>query len=470
MAFVVGAEMLTAAATRPPGAAADHLSLAPPRAVGLVGCSAAGCHAGDFSRTDAVRSPSAASVWLEYDRHARAFDMLTGEKAGRIVSRLTPAEPEDRPPAGLPDATADARCLACHSDPASVYVAGQTQLDDTPAARSLRRAGVGCEACHGRAERWQAVHTGFLARPPARRAKDYAEVGMTWLNDPAVRARVCAGCHLGAPAEHGLPRRDVTHAMIAAGHPRLAFELVSYTARLPPHWIERDRTRPENNNARGRDFAVQAWLAGQTVVAAAAVRLLPDPADRAEWPEFARFDCYACHHEVGRHGWRRPEADGRPGQAVVNRWDVSLPLLRLADRRPDLRDGLANLRRGLRTFARNNGTIEGALAALNHAPADGVAPTRRVAEALRDLTADETVLASLTWDDAAQIDLALAAWQPLRPTEFGAVHVRLAAALRFRREGNAVWTSPHHYSPALVRDDLRELRQLLDAWLRDDSP
>ena len=59
---------------------------------------------------------------------------------------------------------------------------------------------------------------------------------MRALDAPLVQAQVCVGCHVGAPAKDGVPARDLNHDLMAAGHPRLIFELSSYQANMPPHW------------------------------------------------------------------------------------------------------------------------------------------------------------------------------------------------------------------------------------------
>jgi hypothetical protein len=45
----------------------------------------------------------------------------------------------------------------------------------------------------------------------------------------------------------------------------------------------------------------------------------------ARWPDFARYDCYACHHDVSRPGWRvqRGFADA-PGRPPAPLWPTAL--------------------------------------------------------------------------------------------------------------------------------------------------
>src|SRR5579871_4604612 len=275
---------------------------------GVGGCSARACHGGlvpEDPTTD--RSRYAYTFALNYDKHPRAFAVLDQDLGRHIMKNLANGGP-------VRLGSEDARCLACHTVPGTVLdSAGQLNLSD--AARALRREGVGCESCHGASETWLVAHTAW--RTPHDREAGYHSTGMTQLDDLAARAVVCVGCHVGAPEEkaNNLPARDVNHELIAAGHPRLTFEFASYLADMPPHWNEpADRERP-----------AKAWVVGQAVQAEAELKLLQPPAAGPDnWPEFARFDCAACHHDLFWGKWR-----SGPGRLVGDGWDVSLLLRRM---------------------------------------------------------------------------------------------------------------------------------------------
>src|SRR5262249_39929757 len=143
-------------------------------------------------------------------------------------------------------------CLACHatSGPAS-----------NPALAAVVRAdGVGCESCHGPAGSWLALHTTYEwdGLTPLEKEQRF---GMVRNADLGRRAETCARCHVG---EAG---REVDHDLIAAGHPRLAFEFAAYLAKLPAHWVEKERNAAP-------DFPARAWAIGQAVTAKAAIELL----------------------------------------------------------------------------------------------------------------------------------------------------------------------------------------------------
>jgi len=134
-------------------------------------------------------------------------------------------------------------------------------------------------------------------------------LGMVDLADPFVCAQQCAGCHVGgSPAADGSPR-EVSHDLIAAGHPRLAFELRSFKQAEPPHWRDRFAAGPAaaaasapgspeldplDEWALGRLGAVHAFLDQIARQAGASTR--PRSGTTADtWPEFTAFDCYSCH-------------------------------------------------------------------------------------------------------------------------------------------------------------------------------
>jgi hypothetical protein len=95
------------------------------------------------------------------------------------------------------------------------------------------------------------------------------------LTNPAVAAETCLRCHLGSE------ERQVDHRLLAAGHPRLTFELDTFALNMPAHWKEH-----EGNSGW---FRGGAWAAGQTAALRESMRLLGRP-DRRGWPDFALYD------------------------------------------------------------------------------------------------------------------------------------------------------------------------------------
>lgn len=250
----------------------------PPRAhLGVSSCASAGCHAA----AEAGHAPwqSAFTVWATRDPHSQAHRALEGPLAERIVAAIA-MRSGGRPQPPAPEHPA---CVACHA----------------PSPGAAMREGIGCESCHGPAGDWVVAHTlpGWKTRGNS--------AGMVDLADPEACARTCTPCHVGAPPRADGATFEVSHDLIAAGHPRLAFELRSFKAGAPPHW--RDRVAlaaagsipaadvdPVGEWATGRIVALEAYLdqvARQSATAAGASGgLLADT-----WPELSAFDCYGCH-------------------------------------------------------------------------------------------------------------------------------------------------------------------------------
>ena len=168
--------------------------------------------------------------------------------------------------------------------------------------------GIGCESCHGPAERWLAKHYEL-----GTSRGDLAALGMVDTKDLFVRGRACAACHVG-DADH-----DLNHDMLAAGHPPLRFELSAYHDLIRrKHWPERERIEiPE--------FKVQLWAAGQAAALECTLALLESRATRAEkldkltpWPELAEYDCFACHQRLRTGGSPLFSAGSKPAPGVAS--------------------------------------------------------------------------------------------------------------------------------------------------------
>ena len=218
-------------------------SVAPPREVlGAGSCSSSGCHAAAVEGHAAWES--AYTVWASRDRHTRAYRVLHEPLAKQIVAALAARDPA-RP---QPPAYENQACLGCHATE----------------RRAAMADGVSCESCHGPAGDWLVAHT-----LPGWKTKGNT-LGMVDLADPFACASQCGQCHIGGPPAADGTLHEVSHDLIAAGHPRLTFELRSYKAAEPPHWHDR--------------VTAAAGEAGPLDDGAAGV-----------WPEFTAFDCYGCH-------------------------------------------------------------------------------------------------------------------------------------------------------------------------------
>jgi hypothetical protein len=253
---------------------------------GVGSCASSACHGG--GKTGSKQSEY--TTWITQDPHARAYQVLFNDRSRRIVHNL------DGPQAHA--AEKNTLCLRCHA---------MNAPENQRARQFTLQDGVGCESCHGPAEKWLAVH--FQPAWQQQTASEKEAWGMRPTKDLLVRAKLCVECHVGSKDA------DVNHDLIAAGHPRLNFEYGSYLAMLPKHWSERDE------KARYPDFEARVWALGQVVCARAALELLAGRADaeakpERPWPEFGEYNCFACHHDLREPSWRQKRVDHTPLTAL----------------------------------------------------------------------------------------------------------------------------------------------------------
>jgi hypothetical protein len=268
-------------------------------------CSAVACHGGIAPLGGSSVMRNEHTTWISDDKHSRAFQVLFDDRSKQIAENLA-GKNEPVP------AHQDKRCLACHTTP---------RLEPLLTATAwMNQDAVGCESCHGCAEKWLGSHTtdNWKRFSSADKQELY---GFTNTKNLVRRIELCAGCHVGQDARDELPLRDVNHDLIAAGHPRLIFEYAAYQENQPAHWDKRKPAEPE----AAADFPARAWAVGQLVSARAALSLLasrstratkaplsglppalPGPAaSHSPWPEFAEYGCFSCHHSLADEPWRR---------------------------------------------------------------------------------------------------------------------------------------------------------------------
>jgi len=243
-------------------------------------------------------------TWVNEDRHAFAYRTLDLAESKRIAANM-----------GLKSASTAKICLDCHADNVPADKRGpKFQLSD----------GVQCEACHGGSERWLESHAGEAATH-----KDNLSRGMYPSETPLDRAELCLSCHLGTKD------RFATHEIMAAGHPRLQFELEGFTATQPAHFT----VDADYEERKGKIDGVNLWVTGQIENARTLLRLLQTNmyATTSAFPELAFYDCDSCHHYMDNVRWNQERASMgiKPGtlrlqmqnmlmvQAIVGSFDAA---------------------------------------------------------------------------------------------------------------------------------------------------
>lgn len=254
---------------------------------GVASCAGSTCHGRAEGNGAVVRQDEIAS-WQEPSSaagaHSRAYSVLAGARGRQMAITL-----------GLGAATSAPACLGCHA----TFV--------PPAQRGARfqtSDGVGCESCHGASGSWLAVHY-------ARAASHSGNVraGMTPLEDPRTRAKVCLDCHYGGTGTG----QFVTHAMMAAGHPRVSFELDLFSALQQHHNEDADYRR-----RKGSGDSVRLWAVGQAEAVRRQADLFarPDFGMEGMFPQFAFYDCHSCHRTIADGPTRKLTFESNPGRPI----------------------------------------------------------------------------------------------------------------------------------------------------------
>ena len=249
------------------------------------------------------------------------------------------------------------QCMSCHAG-------WDKQQDDFDFEIVKYGTGVSCESCHGPSADWLADHSEPEWRKMDPREKE-SDFGLVDTRNPVKRSQQCFACHVGS-VEQG---KVVTHEMYAAGHPPLpGIEIESFADQIPRHWRYLSEKKPdfefasefkkhysfnsETKNSipwsgddefpRTRNLLVGGVMASAYSVnllaqsAGEYVKLKESAGDKSEastarspWPEFASFDCAACHHNLKATGWDRGFA-GIPGRPPAQYWPRPLSKLGLA--------------------------------------------------------------------------------------------------------------------------------------------
>jgi len=207
--------------------------------LGSGSCTGSGCHSGEAKKwCDDKMIGDENGIWQDSDPHAKAFRSLTNDKGKKIAAAMK-----------IDNAGTSAKCTSCHAMDAPKK--GEKLKD-------LAKEGVGCESCHGPAEKWKEPHQKKCWTKDQRAAGGakglWTNYGLFDTTDLVNRASMCVSCHM-----------QIDKELLDAGHPALEFELYSYNNykfldKYKTHWSD-----PETPALKA-----QMWAVGQVVTGAAA--------------------------------------------------------------------------------------------------------------------------------------------------------------------------------------------------------
>jgi hypothetical protein len=305
--------------------------------LGVASCAASQCHGSAIPRDGSNVLQNEYVTWTQNDPHAGSYQTLTSNASKAMAARL-----------GLRAATTARICLDCHADNAALERRGERfQISD----------GLGCEGCHGGAERWLSTHYNV----PEVGHADSVAVGLYPTDVVTDRATLCLSCHLGNKDKFA------THRIMAAGHPRLSFELDTFTelwrtAGRQPHY----RVDEDYEDRKSSPSHTYTWAVGLLVEGRQRLQLVMNPgfAGSGMFPEFGLYDCHACHRSMKTVQWRALPRHGGAGPGVPFLSDGSFVMILALARTLD------------EPLAEN---IEGAMTALHIAGAASVADIRSAA-------------------------------------------------------------------------------------------
>lgn len=304
------------------GAAAELPQKSADAHLGVATCAASQCHGSAVPLEGSSVLQNEYVTWTQNDPHAKAYATLLNDDSRAMAARL-----------GIGPAHAASLCLDCHADHVPPAKRGERfQLSD----------GVGCEACHGGADRWLSTHY----NTPLVTHQDNLDAGLYATGRVRDRARLCLSCHLGTKDKFA------SHRLMAAGHPRLSFELDTFTelwrtAGPQPHY-RYDADYEERKSGPPHSFA---WAIGLLAEARQRLALVLEPefTGTGLFPELGLYDCHACHRTMKVVRWQRLPRHGEAGPGVPFLSDgslvMTLALVRAIDSQqfPNLQAALARL-------------------------------------------------------------------------------------------------------------------------------
>lgn len=273
----------------------------PNQTLGTVTCASSLCHGAIKLWKDSPVLQNEYVTFTRTDKHTRAYKVLLNARSQKIAKNL-----------GLKQPAHESKiCLDCH---------GHFVPVDRRGERFKMEEGITCESCHGPAEKWIKSHVNPVKDPVEHHATNIAN-GLYPTSDATARAKLCLGCHFG--------NKDklVTHRIMGAGHPRMSFELDTFTEIAPKHFVV-DKDYGERKQIWD---GVKTWAIGQALAVSETMDILSDDKRGRDglFPELVLFDCHACHHAMSDGRWKPKTVFGpsaSPGLVRLN--DSNMIMLR----------------------------------------------------------------------------------------------------------------------------------------------
>lgn len=268
--------------------------------MGVATCASSLCHGSSKPLEATPVLQNEYVTWSQFDPHSGAYRLLLNAESQAIARRM-----------GIGPAHQAPECLTCHAEVVPV---------DNRGPRFQPTDGIGCEACHGGSERWLSTH---YQTPEITRADNLLR-GLVALERAEVRAETCTGCHVGAADKFA------NHRMMAAGHPRLVFELDTYTE-LWRTSGGRQHYRKDSDYSQRKTVpaSVNVWTVG--LVEAARQQVILAEKHSGPIPDFAIYACHSCHRDVRVDAFGEGKTMATPPTGVLKALATAPGDLRLQD-------------------------------------------------------------------------------------------------------------------------------------------
>ncbi|MFT7686957.1 MAG: hypothetical protein ACI9FB_002305 [Candidatus Azotimanducaceae bacterium] len=250
--------------------------------LGVASCASSVCHGSVQSRASTAVRQNEYVIWSRRDRHRISYNTLLNDESKAIAKKL-----------GLKNAHEADICLDCHADNVAVELRGpKFQIDD----------GIGCEGCHGGAEHYISSHV-----DPDTPRSETLDAGLYKTDDAHARAKLCLSCHLG------VGDKMATHDIMGAGHPRISFELDTFGALQPAHYV----MDKDYRESKWSGSSVELWSIGQIEASRQTLMLIGERLhSNGLFPELALFDCHSCHHSMSDQKWQANDRSNLPPGSV----------------------------------------------------------------------------------------------------------------------------------------------------------